>query len=132
MATLPQQGGTEGVDGGDLCLIDQSGLSAEMAVIGVLGQALGQFLGDAPPQLSRCRLGVGDDQKLGDVQPFAGHPVQQPLHQHPGLTRTGRCRHQQLPAPVVYDLPLFFGQGKGHGGTPPSSKLTKSIQMCPQ
>ena len=33
---------------------------------------------------------------------------------------------------VVYDLPLFFGQGKGHGGTPPSFKLTKSIQRCPQ
>ena len=86
VASLPQQGGTEGVDGGDLCLIDQSGLSAEMAVVGVLGQTLGQLLGDAPPQLSRCRLGVGDDQKLGDVQPLAGHPVQQPLHQHPGLT----------------------------------------------
>ena len=86
MAALPQQGGTEGVDGGDLCLIDQSGLAAQVAVIGILGQTLGQLLGDAPPQLRRGRLGVGDDQKLGDVQPFAGHPVQQPLHQHPSLT----------------------------------------------
>ena len=86
MAALPQQGGTEGVDGGDLCLIDQGGLTAQVAVIGVLGQTLGQLLGDAAPQLGGCRLGVGDDQKLGDVQPFAGHPIQQPFHQYPGLT----------------------------------------------
>ena len=57
--------------------------------------------------------GVGDDQEAVQVQTLPGHPVQQPLHQHPGLARSGGGGHQQLPAPVVYDLLLFVGQGKG-------------------
>ena len=85
VAALTEEGGAEGVDGGDLCLIDQSGLTAEVPVVGRLRQPGGQFLGNAGPQLPRGRLGVGDDQELVQIQPLPGHPVHEPLHQHPGL-----------------------------------------------
>ena len=114
VAALPEESGAEGVDRGDLRLIHQGGLAAEMAVVGGHGQPVGQLLGDPPPELRRRRLGEGDHQEAVDVQPLLGHPVQQPLHQHPGLPRPRRRRHQQLPAPIVYDLSLFVCQRKGH------------------
>ena len=49
VSALPQQGGAKSMDGGDLGLIDQGGLAAQVAVVGVLGQTLGQFLRDAAP-----------------------------------------------------------------------------------
>ena len=112
---LPKEGCTEGVNGGDLRLIDQGGLPAEVPVIGGLRQPGRQLLGDAGPQLPRGRLGVGDDQELVQVQPLPGHPVHEPLHQHPGLARACGGGDQQLPAPVIHDPLLFLCQGKGHG-----------------
>ena len=107
VAVLPEEGGTEGVDGGNLRLVDQGGLAAEVAVVGGLRQPVRQLLGDAPPQLGRRRLGEGDHQEAVDVEPLLGHPIQQPLHQHPGLARPRRRRYQQLAAPVVYNFSLF-------------------------
>ena len=114
VAALPQQGGAEGVDGGDLGLVDQGGLPPQVPVVGPLRQPVGQLLGDTGPQLRRRRLGVGDDQELVDVQPLALHPVQQPLHQHPGLARPGGGGNQELSPPVPDDFLLFLCQGKGH------------------
>ena len=112
---LPEEGGAEGVDGGDLSLIDQGGLPAEVPVVGSLRQPGGQLLGDAGPQLPCGRLGVGDDQELVQIHPLPGHPVHEPLHQHPGLARACCGGDQQLPAPVIHDPLLFLCQGKGHG-----------------
>ena len=115
VAALPKQGGAEGVDGGNLRLVDQGGLAAEVAVVGRLSQPVGQLLSNAATKLCRRRLGVCNHQEAVDVQPLPGHPVQQPFHQHTGLARPRRRRYQQLPAPVVYNLSLFFCQWKGHG-----------------
>ena len=117
VALLPQEGGAEGVDGGDLGPVHQGGLPPQVPVPWVLRQAGGELLGDAGAQLGGGGLGVGDDQEAVQVQPLPGHPVQQPLHQHPGLARPGSGGHQQFPAPVVYDLLLFIGQRKSHGGS---------------
>ena len=114
VAVLLEQRLAEGVDSGYLGPVDQGGLAAEVAVVGVLRQPVGQLLGNAAPQLRRRGLGVCNNQKTVDVQAFGGHPVQQPLHQHPGLARPRRRRHQQLAAPVVYDFSLFLCQWKGH------------------
>ena len=115
VAALPQQLGAKGVDRGDLCLVNQSRLTAQMGVGGVLRQPGGQLLHDAAPQLGGGGLGVGDHQEAVDVQPLPRHPGQEPLHQHPGLARPGRGGHQQSAAPVVYRGLLFGCQGECHG-----------------
>ncbi len=115
VAALPQQLGAKGVDRGDLGFVNQSRLTAQMGVGGVLRQPGGQLLHDAAPQLGGGGLGVGDHQEAVDVQPLPRHPGQEPLHQHPGLARPGRGGHQQPAAPVVYRSLLFGCQGECHG-----------------
>ena len=114
VAALPQELGAEGVDGGNLGLVDQGGLPPQMAVAGLFRQPGGQLVHDAPAQLGGGGLGVGDDQKAVDVQPLVLHPGQEPLHQHPGLAGTGGSGHQQAAAPVGHHGALLRGQGKGH------------------
>ena len=114
VAALPQKLGAEGVDGGDLGLIDQGGLPPQVGVGGALRQPGGQLLHDAAPQLGGGGLGVGNDQEAVDVQPLPLHPGQEPLHQYPGLAGAGGGGHQQPAAPVVYRGLLFTCQGKGH------------------
>ena len=114
VAALPQKLGAEGVDGGDLGLIDQGGLPPQVGVGGALRQPGGQLLHDAAPQLGGGGLGVGNDQEAVDVQPLPLHPGQEPLHQYPGLAGAGGGGHQQPAAPVVHRSLLFTCQGKGH------------------
>ena len=115
VAALPQQLGAEGVNRGDLGLVNQSRLTAQVGVGGPLRQPGGQLLHDAAPQLGGGGLGVGDHQEAVDVQPLPRHPGQEPLHQHPGLARPGGGGHQQPAAPVVHCGLLFGCQGECHG-----------------
>ena len=132
MPALPEQGGTEGMDGGDLRPIDQGRLAAQVAVVGILCQPVGEFLGDPPPQLRGGGLGKGNDQKPVDIDLLLGHPVQQPLHQHPCFARSGRRRYQQLTAPVVHDFLLFICQREEHGAASfiPSIRSDISQRGC--
>ena len=61
---LPEEGGTEGIDGLDIRLVNQEELPLEMAVTGMFRQALAQLLGDAAPELRRRRPGVGDNEEV--------------------------------------------------------------------
>ena len=114
VAALPQQSGTEGVHRGDLGLVDQRGLPPQVPVVGPLRQPVGQLLSNPGPQLCRSRPGICNDQEVVDIRSLPGHLVQQPLHQHPGLARAGRSRHQQSAPPVMDCSALFLCQGKGH------------------
>ena len=114
MAALPQKLGAEGVDGGDIRLVDQRGLAAQAAVGGSLCQPGGELLHNARAQLGGGGFGVSDDQKAVDVQSLSRHTGQKPLHQHAGLARPGGGGHQQGSAPVVHHRLLFLCQGKGH------------------
>ena len=119
MAALPQKNRTKCVDGGNLGLIHQYGLTSQVPVVRAQGQTASQFLGDTPSKLRGRSLGIGYDQKAVDINSIPVHAVQQPLYQHPGLTRPGGGGYQQLSALVVYDLLLFLCQRKGHNATAP-------------
>ena len=51
MAELPEQGGTKGVDGGDLSPVDQGELAAEVPIVRPLRQALVEALENLTPEL---------------------------------------------------------------------------------
>ena len=74
-AALPQEAGTEGVDGGDLGAVDEGGLPSQVGVVRLLSQCLLDGGQNLAPQLGRRRLGEGDHQELVYVQSFPQHPV---------------------------------------------------------
>ena len=116
---LPQQGGTEGVDGLDVRLINQQQLPLQMAVTGALGHALAQLVGDALPQLGGGGAGIGDDKEVvhaGLLLPQ--HPAEQAVHQHPGLAAACGGGNQYAPAGIIHHSLLAFGQLYGHFPTP--------------
>ena len=126
MAALPQQLGAEGVDSGDLGLVHQGRLAAQVGVSRAPGEPVGQFLHNTGAELGGGGLGVGDDQEAVHVQPIPLHPGQEALHQNAGLAGARRGRDQKRPAAVVHDGLLFRSQGKRHG-----NHLTKLVLDSP-
>ncbi len=113
VALLPEEGGTEGINGGDLGLVKKGGLPPQDGISRPGGDPIGQLSPDALPQLGGGGLGVGDDQEAVQVLPLL-HTAQQPLHQHPGLTRAGGGGHQKPAPPLGDGLLLLTCQLKGH------------------
>ena len=119
MNVLPQQRGTEGVDGLDVRLVHQQHLPLETAVPRLLRHAAAQLLGNALPEFCGGGAGVGDDQEVVQVRLFLPqHLAEQPLHQHPGLAAPGGGGHQYPPALVLHHGALALGQLDTHGFPP--------------
>ena len=76
---LPEETGAEGVDGGNIRLVNQGSLTTQAGVLGMEGKPVGDLGGNAAFELGGCRLGVGDDQEGVDVAALL-HPAQQTLH----------------------------------------------------
>ena len=83
------------MDGGNLGLIEPDRLLAEVGMVGLGRQRLGDLLGNPGPKLLRRCPGKGDDEKLSSIfPPLLEDVVHQPLHQHPGLSRPGGSGNQ--------------------------------------
>ena len=100
---------TEGIDGGDACILDTAGLTDQLCAVRMLPELLlERRLDPVPHLLCRC-LREGHDHHLGQLHRI--HRVHDPgnhmLHKHRGLTGARRCGDQQIPRCMIDYLFLF-------------------------
>ena len=115
MDVLPDQGGTEGVDGLDVRLVDQRQLALEVPVPGAVGHPGGQLPGDPLPELGGGGPGVGDDEEVVHIGPLrAQYPAEEAVHQHAGLAAAGGGGDQEAPPLIVHHRLLVPCQLHAH------------------
>ena len=119
VGVLPEDVGTEAVDGGNLRQKQPLHLLLQPG-FGVFRDFFRQLGGNLAAQLAGCRLGIGNDQKF--VQIGRGDGVfqvfHQPVHQHLGLSGACRGGDQELAAPVIHSHLLLHCELIRHGPSP--------------
>ena len=107
---LPDHLQAEGMDSADVCTVQQQKLAAQVSKARVFPDGFLQGRSDALLHLRRRGVGKGYHKQpvyLQGVVPVCDQ-LQHPLHQHPGLPRTGTGCHQGIPPPAGNGLPLLL------------------------
>ena len=102
MAALAEEFYAEGVNGGDVRLIDQGILAAEAAVTRVFRCINGELIHNAGAQFCGGGIRKRYHQEAVNIYALPCHPRQQALHQYSGLARARCRRNQQATASVFY------------------------------
>ena len=101
MKIIPDDPGTETVNGCDLCIVDQRHLSLKMFIVRFIVQCLFYGSGDPFFHFSGSSSGKGHDQQSVNIhRSVRVHDLaQNPLYQNGSLTGTGGCTDQNIPVP---------------------------------
>ena len=101
----------ERVHGHDLRGVNEIHLTAQVPVLRVCGQRLGQPLQNAGTHFCGSGVCKRDNQKAGDIAGvfFIGQPPEDALHQNGCLSGTGGCGDKRPAATACDGLLLLFG-----------------------